>query len=97
MTEGEIVLDRHVDVTGTEDDSVLRFVYINSFFQAGIKSPMDDAVLKHERPKIGEYEKVDEIPFDLIESAYPWWYATGKSSSWLRKARPRMSSPFVNR
>ena len=65
LTEGEIVLDRHVDVTGAEDDSVLRFVYINSFFQAGIKSPMDDAVLKHERPKIGEYEKVDEIPFDF--------------------------------
>ena len=44
---------------------MLRFVYINSFFQAGIKSPLDDAVLKHERPKIGEYEKVDEIPFDF--------------------------------
>lgn len=46
LTEGEIVLDRHVDVTGAEDDSVLRFVYINRFFQAGIKSPMDDAGLK---------------------------------------------------
>lgn len=65
LTAGEIVLDRHVGVTGEDDDSVLRFVYINSFFQAGIKSPMDDAVLKHERPKIGEYEKVDEIPFDF--------------------------------
>jgi Mg2+-importing ATPase len=30
-----------------------------------LESPMDDAVLKHERPKIGEYEKVDEIPFDF--------------------------------
>ena len=50
---------------GNDDDNVLRLVYINSYFQAGIKSPMDDAVLKHERPKITEYEKVDEIPFDF--------------------------------
>ena len=65
LTEGEIVLDRHVDVHGLDDDSVLRLVYLNSFFQAGIKSPLDDAILKHEHPAIGEYEKVDEIPFDF--------------------------------
>lgn len=46
------MLDRQVDVEGKDDDNVLRFVYINSFFQAGIKSPMDDAVLKHKRPGI---------------------------------------------
>jgi Mg2+-importing ATPase len=65
LTEGEIVLDRHVDVQGKVDDNVLRFIYRNSYFQAGIKSPLDDAILKHDRPKIVEYEKVDEIPFDF--------------------------------
>jgi Mg2+-importing ATPase len=65
LTEGEIELDRHVDIQGKDDDSVLRFVYLNSFFQAGIKSPLDDAVLKHEHPLIVEYEKMDEIPFDF--------------------------------
>ena len=65
LTDGEIVLDRHVNVHGTDDDDVLRFIYLNSYFQAGIKSPLDDAILKHERPAIVEYEKVDEIPFDF--------------------------------
>ncbi|MEO7650687.1 MAG: magnesium-translocating P-type ATPase [Bryobacteraceae bacterium] len=65
LTEGEIELDRHVDVQGKDDDSVLRFIYLNSFFQAGIKSPLDTAILKHERPLIVEYEKLDEIPFDF--------------------------------
>jgi Mg2+-importing ATPase len=65
LTEGEIELDRHVDVQGKDDDSVLRFIYLNSFFQAGIKSPLDAAILKHERPLIVEYEKLDEIPFDF--------------------------------
>ena len=65
LTEGEIALDRHVDVQGRDSDDVLRFVYLNSYFQAGIKSPLDDAILKYQRPAITEYEKVDEIPFDF--------------------------------
>jgi Mg2+-importing ATPase len=65
LTQGEIVLDRHVDIRGDDDDDVLRIVYLNSYFEAGIKSPLDDAVLKHEHPAIGEYAKIDEIPFDF--------------------------------
>ena len=65
LTEGEIVLYRHVDVHGKDDDSVLRFIFLNSYFEAGIKSALDDAILKHEHPAIVEYEKVDEIPFDF--------------------------------
>jgi Mg2+-importing ATPase len=65
LTEGEIALDRHVDVQERDNDEVLRFVYLNSYFQTGIKSPLDDAILKYQRPAITEYEKVDEIPFDF--------------------------------
>ena len=65
LTEGEIALDRHVDVEGRDSDDILRFVYLNSYFQTGIKSPLDDAILKYQRPAITEYEKVDEIPFDF--------------------------------
>ncbi len=65
LTEGEIVLDRHVDVSGKDSEDVLRLIYLNSYFQAGIKSPLDDAILKYRRPAIVEYEKVDEIPFDF--------------------------------
>jgi Mg2+-importing ATPase len=65
LTEGEIVLDRHVDIDGKDNEDVLRFVYLNSHFQAGIKSPLDDAILKHEHPTVTEYSKVDEIPFDF--------------------------------
>jgi Mg2+-importing ATPase len=65
LTEGEIVLDRHVDVHGQDSADVLQFIYLNSYFQAGIRSPLDDAILKHEHPAIAEYEKVDEIPFDF--------------------------------
>src|SRR5450755_2441901 len=65
LTEGEIVLDKHVDMLGKDNDDVLRLIYLNSHFEAGIKSPLDDAILKHEAPSIAGYDKVDEIPFDF--------------------------------
>ena len=65
LTEGEIVLDRHVDFQGKDNDNVLQLIYLNSHFEAGIKSPLDDAILKHEAPSIAGYDKVDEIPFDF--------------------------------
>ena len=65
LTEGEIVLDKHVDVQGSETERVLQLIYLNSYFEAGIKSPLDDAILKHEHPAIQSYAKIDEIPFDF--------------------------------
>lgn len=65
ITLGEVVLEKHVTVRGEEDARVLQMIYLNSFFEAGVRSPLDDAVLRHERPDIHEYEKVDEIPFDF--------------------------------
>jgi Mg2+-importing ATPase len=65
LTEGEIVLDRHLDVQGHDDDRVMQLLYLNSFFEAGIRSPLDDAILKHSHPAIDQYSKLDEIPFDF--------------------------------
>lgn len=65
LTIGEVVLERHVDLRGNEDQRVLQMIYLNSYFEAGVRSPLDDAVLKHERPDIHEYSKVEEIPFDF--------------------------------
>jgi P-type Mg2+ transporter len=65
LTEGEIVLDRHVDFKGKDNENVLQLIYLNSHFEAGIKNPLDDAILKHNPPSIVGYDKVDEIPFDF--------------------------------
>jgi Mg2+-importing ATPase len=65
LTEGEIVLDRHLDAQGHDDDRVMELLYLNSFFEAGLKSPLDDAILRHSHAAIAEYRKLDEIPFDF--------------------------------
>ena len=65
LTLGEVVLERHVDVSGNEDACVLEMIFLNSYFEAGVRGPLDDAILKHERPDIHEYTKVEEIPLDF--------------------------------
>ena len=70
LTQDKIVLERHVNVIGEEDDWVLALAYLNSFYQTGLKNLLDVAVLEHGELK-GQlavdraYGKVDEIPFDF--------------------------------
>ncbi len=69
LTEDRVVLERHCDVMLREDDAVLALAYLNSHFQTGLKNVLDRAVLAHseahERGRIVEHAKVDEIPFDF--------------------------------
>ncbi len=65
LTIDKIVLEKHCDVSGNEDEDVLRFAYINSFYQTGLRNILDKAILKHEKLLMKQYEKVDEIPFDF--------------------------------
>jgi P-type Mg2+ transporter len=64
LTHGEITVDRHLNITGESDETVIRLAALNSVYQTGLRSPMDEAILKHEHPAIARYERVDEIPFD---------------------------------
>lgn len=65
LTEARIRLDRHLDPGGQDSARVLLLAYLNSHFESGLKSPLDDAILSHEEVDIGGWEKVDEVPFDF--------------------------------
>jgi Mg2+-importing ATPase len=65
LTVGEISVARHVNVLGEEDEAVVRLAALNSTFQTGLRSPMDEAILRHEHPDVVRYQLRDEIPFDF--------------------------------
>jgi Mg2+-importing ATPase len=65
LTMDKIVLEKHCDVVRKEDNDTLRYAYINSFYQTGLKNLLDRAILKYEKLLVKEYIKVDEIPFDF--------------------------------
>lgn len=65
LTMDKIILEKHCDVVRKEDDDVLRYAYINSFYQTGLKNLLDRAILKHEKLLVRQFKKIDEIPFDF--------------------------------
>lgn len=65
LTEGKVHLQKHVDVGGNDSEKVFRLAYINSYFETGVKSPLDDAILSHGPVEMSDWKKLDEVPFDF--------------------------------
>jgi Mg2+-importing ATPase len=65
LTEGRISLALHVNARGEEDENVIRMTALNSVFQTGLKSPMDEAILRHHPADLTSTCLRDEIPFDF--------------------------------
>jgi P-type Mg2+ transporter len=70
ITQGRIVLEKHLDVSGHDNDEILHYAYLNSYYQTGLKNLLDVAVLnrvdlQEQVVRHGHYRKVDEIPFDF--------------------------------
>lgn len=65
LTEGKIVLERHLNTKGENSEDVLRLAFLNSYFETGFKSPIDQAILEHQEIDSSGWEKIDEVPFDF--------------------------------
>ncbi|MGA7596206.1 MAG: magnesium-translocating P-type ATPase [Gallionella sp.] len=65
LTEGRIKLERHLDAQGNDSAQVLQLAYLNSYFETGLKSPLDDAILEHKEINAVGWSKIDEVPFDF--------------------------------
>jgi len=71
LTQGKILLEKHLDVHGDPSERVLHFGYLNSYHHTGLKNLLDQAILDHEELKDHlkadeKYRKIDEIPFDFV-------------------------------
>lgn len=71
LTLNKITLQKYIDVTGKENESILEYAYLNSVYGTGMKNLVDRAIISYGnehgiKSKIESYEKVDEIPFDYI-------------------------------
>ncbi|MBI1812821.1 magnesium-translocating P-type ATPase, partial [Candidatus Peregrinibacteria bacterium] len=65
LTLDKIVLERSCDVSGKQDEHVLREAYINSEYQTGLRGLLDRTILQHEKLDVHGLTKIDEIPFDF--------------------------------
>ena len=70
LTEDRIVLEKYLNIKGEEDTGVLKYAFLNSYFQTGLEGSIDEAVIKRALENNLEYitekyKKIDEIPFDF--------------------------------
>ncbi|HXR64188.1 MAG TPA: magnesium-translocating P-type ATPase, partial [Rudaea sp.] len=70
LTQDRVILERHTNVRGDEDERVLEFAWLNSHHQTGLKNLLDVAVLERTEGTTAErlkaaYTLVDEVPFDF--------------------------------
>ena len=70
LTEDKIVLEKYLDVMGNEDLRVLKHAFLNAYFQTGLRSNIDEAVInrgaEHGLEELStKYTKIDEVPFDF--------------------------------
>ena len=66
LTQDRVVLEKYVDVTNRQSEDVLRYAYMNSYYQTGLRNLLDRAVLAHSDLDVERScPKVDEIPFDF--------------------------------
>ena len=78
LTSGEMSLEKHLDPRGNPAEKTFLFAYLNSYFQTGIKNPIDTAILqkanvnpldvailRHDHPGVEAFRKLDEVPFDF--------------------------------
>ena len=65
LTEAKIRLERHVDAAGRDSERVIELAYFNSYFETGLRSPLDAAILEHSTIDASRWRKLDEVPFDF--------------------------------
>ena len=75
ITQDKVVLELHLDIDGNEDVRVLRYAWLNSSHQTGLKNLMDAAIIsrtqelcearKLDAQILQSYRKTDELPFDF--------------------------------
>jgi Mg2+-importing ATPase len=63
LTEASIRLEGHVDIDGRDSPRVLQLAWLNSHFESGLRSPLDDAILAQPPGDATGWTKIDEVPF----------------------------------
>jgi P-type Mg2+ transporter len=65
LTHADIRLEDSVGAFGGAAPTAIQLAVVNSKFSAGIHSPLDAAILRHEGGEGDAWRKIDEIPFDF--------------------------------
>ncbi len=89
LTEAKIALAAHIDPAGRCSERVLQLARLNSAFQTGIRSPLDEALLAVDIPSgSSAWTRLAEIPFDFERRCLSVLAARGNGRFLIVKGAP---------
>jgi Mg2+-importing ATPase len=88
LTENQIKLILHVDFEGKDSEKVLLYSFLNSHFQTGLRSPLDEAILQFREIDASEFQKIDEVPFDFVRRRVSIVVEEGRQRFFIAKGAP---------
>jgi Mg2+-importing ATPase len=66
LTEASITLVGHPGFEGTDSDHVIELAAVNSRFESGVRSALDDAILAHTKEHaLLAWQRIADVPFDF--------------------------------
>jgi len=88
LTEAKITLSAHVDAQGHASARVLDLARLNSGFQAGVRSPLDEAILAGGPGAASGWVRLAEVPFDFERRCLSVLAAQNGEASLIVKGAP---------
>ena len=65
LTEATIKLVQTINGHGADSEATYGYAFVNSRFESGMKSPLDEAILANNSFDMTGWRKIDEVPFDF--------------------------------
>ncbi len=95
ITAGTLSLHDSLDPFGKPWQRQLELAYVNSEFQTGIRSPLDEVILHQSVPDGNAYTKCDEIPFDFERRRLSVVVTRGAKRFLITKGAPEGIFPLL--
>jgi len=96
LTAGTMSLHDSLNPLGQASQRPLELAYLNSKFQTGIRSPLDDVILHQPAPDLTGYTKSDEIPFDFERRRLSVVVTCGPKQLLITKGAPEGILPLLS-
>ncbi len=77
LTEGVVRLHSALNVDAESSEKVLRYAYLNAFYETGFVNPIDEAIRAYRQFDISDHQKLDEVPYDFVRKRLSILVATG--------------------
>lgn len=66
LTEGEARIHAYVAADEKENERIGLYAFLNASFESGFSNPLDEAIRHGKNYDIGDYKKLDEVPYDFV-------------------------------